>query len=452
MTALSLCIVVAGALSCQVTSANVPSNRCHAYIYNERYQHSALGQTVVVHAKVADSAIICLRINNVFGLANEGQFAVKRQRRPARKLAAASARVKTPGSGTKPNGGSQTTNGGTQTISDVALRAGVSIKTVSRVINRETGVREATAQRVQQAIRELNYRPNISARSLASPRAYLFALLYDNPSDHYIVNVQDGALSACEQARYGLLLQPCNVGNSRIVDVVFSMIAERRPGGLLLTPPVCDHTELLAALDTDGIDYVCIAPSNEQRGKPFVAVDDRSAGRELTNFLIAHGHRHIAFIKGHPLHGAAARRLTGFLDAHHEHKLPVNEQLIANGMFSFESGVECGRRLLRLPNRPTAVFAGNDDMAAGVLYAAHEMGLEVPRQLSVAGYDDTPIARYVFPNLTTIRQPIRAMAQGAVECLVNAIRARTQPLVAGSQSQRFPFELIVRDSVAPYRP
>jgi LacI family transcriptional regulator len=364
---------------------------------------------------------------------------VKKQRHVTRTPATASARVATP-------------TVGAPTIDDVAARAGVSIKTVSRVVNREDGVRKTTAAHVHKAIRELNYRPNMSARNLASSRAFLFALLYDDVSDHYLVNVQEGALSACERFRYGLLLKRCEVSSAGVVNAVFSMLSERRLGGLVLVPPVCDHVELLAALDADGIDYVSVAPMDEARGKPFVAVDDRLAGRDATNFLIAQGHRRIAFIQGLAQHGAAARRLDGYIDAHHEHGLEVDEQLIANGNFRFESGVECSRRLLRYARRPTAVFAANDDMAAGVLYAAHELGLAVPQQLSVIGYDDIPIARYLFPNLTTIRQPVRALGHGAIECLVNAIRARTQPLVEAPQSQRFPYELIVRDSVAPYRP
>lgn len=338
---------------------------------------------------------------------------------------------------------------GAHTIEDVAARAGVSIKTVSRVVNREPNVRADTAQRVLQAIRELNYRPNFSARNLASTRAYLIAVLYDNPSDNYIASVLAGVLAACEEAHYGVLLRPCDVTSPRLIEHVHETVAQRRASGLVLTPPLCDHETLLRTLDADGTDYVSIAPFDENRGKPFVAVDDRRASRDLTEHLLSRGHRRIGFIKGHPLHRAASRRLLGYLDAHREYGIDVDERLIASGMFSFESGVESGRRLLHLPARPTAIFASNDDMAAGVLHVAHEMGLDVPGQLSVAGYDDTPIARYVYPSLTTVRQPIRAMAQGAVECLVRSIRQRGGPADEGSLTRRFDYELVIRDSVAP---
>jgi LacI family transcriptional regulator len=335
------------------------------------------------------------------------------------------------------------------TIDDVAARAGVSIKTVSRVVNREPGVREETQRDVLRAIRELNYRPNLSARNLASAHAYLIAVLYDNPSDSYVVGVLEGVLAACEAAGYGVLLQPCDITRPRLIEQVHELAAHRRVSGVVLTPPLCDHAALLHSLDADGLDYVSIAPFDEERGKPFVSVDDRRASRDLTEYLLGRGHRRIGFIKGHPLHGAASRRLAGYLDAHQEHGLTVDQRLIVAGMFSFQSGVECGRRLLHLPELPTAIFASNDDMAAGVLHVAYEMGLEVPAQLSVAGYDDSPIARYVYPSLTSVRQPIRAMAQGAVECLIRSIRHRLGQAPEGPITQRFEYELVIRESVAP---
>lgn len=336
-----------------------------------------------------------------------------------------------------------------QTIHDVAARAGVSIKTVSRVINREPNVRDETARRVQEVIHKLKYQPNPAARNLASQQAYLIDVLYDNPSDNYMVSVLEGVLSACESAHYGVLLTPFDAASPRLIDQVHETVSQHRVSGLVLTPPLCDHEALLKSLDANSTVYVSIGPKNDHCDNPFVAVDDRCAGHDLTEYLLGQGHRRIGFIKSHPLHGAAARRLQGYLDAHQEHGVPVDKRLIASGTFSFESGVESGRRLLHLRQRPTAIFASNDDMAAGVLHAAHEMGLQVPAQLSVAGYDDTPIARYVYPSLTTVRQPIRAMAQGAVECLIRSIRRRSGLAADGPITQRFEYELVIRDSVAP---
>lgn len=341
----------------------------------------------------------------------------------------------------------------TPTIDDVATRAGVSIKTVSRVINREANVRAETSTRVQRAVRELNYRPNPAARNLASPRAYLVNVLYDNPSDNYMASVMHGVLAACEAAHYGVLLTSFEANQPRLIEHVREVVAQHRASGLVLTPPLCDHAGLIDALDEDSIDYVCIAPRDEKRVRSFVAIDDRRAGHDLTEYLLGKGHRRIGFIKGHPTHGAASRRLLGYLDAHEEHGIEADPRLAVNGLFSFESGEEAGRRLLHMSDRPTAIFASNDDMAAGVLHAAHEAGLIVPAQLSVAGFDDTPIARYVFPGLTTIRQPIRAMAQGAVECLVHSMRRRSSRHSEGPLIQRFDYELVIRNSVGmPARP
>ncbi len=336
-----------------------------------------------------------------------------------------------------------------RTIDDVAACAGVSIKTVSRVINREANVRPETARRVHEAIRELRYRPNPAARNLASPQAYLINVLYDNPSDSYMVAVIGGVLAACEIVHYGMLLTHCDMTSPRLLDHVDETVAQYRASGLVLTPPLCDHAPLVEYLDAEGIDYVSIDPRDERQDRPFVAIDDRRAGRELTDHLLGHGHRRIGFIKGHPLHGAAARRLDGYRDAHRERDVAVDERLIADGMFSFDSGIECARQLLHRRERPTAIFAGNDDMAAGVLHVAQEMGIDVPSALSVAGFDDTPIARYVYPSLTTIRQPIRAMAQGAVDCLIRYIRRRNGMAAEGPIAQRFEYKLVIRHSVAP---
>jgi LacI family transcriptional regulator len=319
---------------------------------------------------------------------------------------------------------------------------------VSRVINREANVRPETARRVLEAIRELRYRPNPAARNLASPQAYLVNVLYDNPSDSYMVGVLNGVLAACEMAHYGMLLTHCDVTSPRLLDHVHETVAQHRASGLVLTPPLCDHGLLLAALDADGVDYVSIDPRDQREDRPFVAIDDRRAGHELTDYLLGRGHRRIGFIRGHPLHGAAARRFDGFCDAHREHGVALDERLVVGGLFSFESGIECGRQLLHRSQRPTAIFASNDDMAAGVLHVAQEMGIEVPTRLSVAGFDDTPVARYVYPSLTTIRQPIRAMAQGAVDCLIRHIRRRPGAAPEGPASQRFEYELVIRHSVA----
>lgn len=337
------------------------------------------------------------------------------------------------------------------TIHDVAERAGVSIKTVSRVINREPNVRETKTRRVQQAIVELDYRPNFSARNLAGRKAYLIALIYDNPSDSYLIGIQDGALRSCRQLGYSLLLQPCTYDHIGLIDELLSLVRERRPAGLVLTPPICDLSALLDALDGNDVDYVCVGSIDEKRSGPVTRADDQRGAYDLTSYLLNLGHQRIAFIQGHPAHLSAQTRIDGFLQAHREHGIEPDRKLITQGMFTFESGVESARVLLALRNRPTAIFAANDDMAAGVLHVSHEMGISVPAELSVAGFDDTPIASRVWPSLTTVRQPIKAMAGVAVNALVSFIAERAHGKPKARLVEVLRNELIIRASTAAPR-
>jgi LacI family transcriptional regulator len=333
-------------------------------------------------------------------------------------------------------------SGEVATIHDVAERAGLSIKTVSRVVNRESNVRAETMRRVQQAINELNYRPNFSARNLAGRRAYLIVLVYDNPGDSYLVRAQDGALHACQQLGFSLVLHPAAFDSPRLVEDVMALVRERRPTGLLLTPPVSDVAALLDALDAADQDYGRLSALDTMRPGPLVTIDDHAAARDLVSYLFDLGHRRIAFIRGHAAHRSANTRYEGFMDAHAARELEVDPRLVLTGAFSFESGRECGRILLSRVERPTAVFAANDEMAAGVLHVARQLGLDVPAQLSVAGFDDNPLSRYVYPTLTTVRQPVRAMAEVCVRGLVDAARAgRREPL-----QHCLAHEIIVRDS------
>ncbi len=338
---------------------------------------------------------------------------------------------------------------GVTTIHDVAERAGVSIKTVSRVVNREPNVRPEMMQRVQQVIDELNYRPNFSARNLAGRKAYLIALLYDNPSDSYLIGVQEGALRSCKKLGYSLLLQPCRYDLPSFIGEVEAMVRERRPYGLVLTPPVSDVQALHEVLDANNVDYVCTGSVDRHAQFPIVRADDFQGAYDLTRYLLDLGHRSIGFIQSHPAHVSARARVDGFLRAHQDFDVSVDEHFIVQGMNTFDSGVECARRLLTQLKRPTAIFAANDDMAAGVLHVAHDMGISVPAQLSVAGFDDVPLARCVWPSLTTVRQPIKEMAELAIEVLINVAAERARGVQSERRVELLSNELIIRDSTAP---
>jgi LacI family transcriptional regulator len=344
----------------------------------------------------------------------------------------------------------QSTVPGAATIRDVAERAGVSIKTVSRVINGEPYVSATTAARVQSAAKALSYRPRLSARSLAGQRSREIALWHGvigSGISTYYTTTENRFVSACREADFGPILDPLDPHSPRLIEQAMASLGERRPAGVIMTPPLSDNEELLAHLDDRGIDFVCVSPVRETADRSFATTDDFAAGREMTEHLIGLGHRRIAFVTGLPDHGATARRMEGFLAAHREHDIPVDSELVVPGRQSFESGASAGRMLLTLPEPPTAIFAANDDMAVGVVHVAHDMNIRIPEEISIAGFDDTPIARYIYPCISTVRQPIGEMIGAAVSYLVEHVRDKDgtppEPLAA-----RFPCSLVIRDSTA----
>ena len=307
-------------------------------------------------------------------------------------------------------------------ITDVAKCAGVSIKTVSRVINREEHVRVDTRERVEEAIATLNYRPNPSARSLAGKRAFVIGLLYDSPSGNYVVDIQRGALRVCQREHYELLIHPSGLQSSDLVAEVSHLLRQSKVDGFLLTPPLSDHERLLAMLRASDARFVRIAPGDHAETARSVFTNDRESCRMMTEYLVSLGHRSLAFIVGHPDHKAVGERYRGYLDGLKAAGVPFDERLVKQGFNTFQSGVECGLELLRQVDRPSVVFASNDDMAVGVMRAARQSGIRIPEELSVVGFDDIPMACQICPALTTIRQPVEAMAMKGAEMLLGQLR------------------------------
>jgi len=334
------------------------------------------------------------------------------------------------------------------TISDVAEIAGVSIKTVSRVFNEEPNVREETRQRVLQVVADLDYHPNIAARSLAGRKSFLIGLLYDNPCANYILGLQSGSLDRLRGDKWRLLVVPCEDSALMGGKSTVSMVRAAGVGGVILTSPICDNAEIVNELLAARIPMVRIAPADSigaNQVAPSVGMDDRSAAAEITRHLIEQGHRRIGIILGDPTHSSNNERWTGFRRAMDEAGLELDPSLIGHGLYTFESGLEAARPLLDRPDRPTAIFAQNDDMAAAAIIAAGELGIAVPSELSVAGFDDSQIASTVWPRITTIRQPIRAMAQAATDALVKIMEGSHRVL----EHRVMPYELIVRGSTGP---
>lgn len=317
------------------------------------------------------------------------------------------------------------------------------MKTVSRVLNNEPNVAVKTRERVLAVASELHYSPNLAARGLASSKSYLIALLYDNPSPYYIANIQKGAIDACRESGYHLVVEPINMSGTNVSQEM-ERILERLPvDGVIVTPPLSDSLEIKSIFERLKISYVPVAPSTEPEGVSSVKMDDIQAAYEMTEFLISKGHTKIGFIKGHSEHSATSLRYQGFIEAMKSAELAIEASYVTEGDFSFKSGVDAAEHLLGLVNRPTAIFASNDDMAAGVVSVANRMGISVPDKLSVGGFDDTPLAQILWPQLTTIKQPIYEMGFHAVSLLINPPKGEDQ-----LQSYSLDHKLIIRDSTA----
>jgi LacI family transcriptional regulator len=337
------------------------------------------------------------------------------------------------------------------TIDDVAELAGVSIKTVSRVVNQEPNVREATRKKVEAAIAKLNYQPNKAARSLASHHSHLIGLIYDDPSYYeipsagYVIRMQQGALSACHASKYELLIHPCQYRKKDIGKEIKTLIEQVRPDGIVLAAPLSNMPKIVRAIEATGTPLVRLSPGTANGRQLTVVTNDREISAEMTRYLASLGHTRIAFITGHPSAKAVGNRYLGYRDGLEQSGLKFSEQLVAAGDNSIGSGEECAMQLLERKNRPTAIFAANDDMAAGVIRVADRLGIKVPDELSVAGYDDISLARQVYPALTTINQPLSAMAERAALALIASVRDK-RPLMG---TEIVPGTIQIRESTGP---
>lgn len=331
------------------------------------------------------------------------------------------------------------------TIDDVARAAGVSIKTVSRVLNRAPNVREATRDKVRAAAETLNYQPNLSARQLASKRTFLIGMLYEDPNPNnendYVTTVQAGSLQACREYGYKLLINPSRAESHGLIDEVVGL--SRQVDGLIVLEPLSDLPSLNQLILES--DIPCVRVSQRSfHGLPWISVGDADAADEMTEHLLQLGHRRIGFIMGLSDHGQSHDRLVGYRRALERQDVPFDHRLVTQGRFDYESGYSCARSLLASNLNPTAIFASNDLMATGVISAAHELGIDVPRELSVAGFDDSPMARHAWPPLTTVRQPIAEVARLATDELMKRLQGRSE----GGSHHCLRAELVVRASTA----
>ncbi|MEP6343844.1 MAG: LacI family DNA-binding transcriptional regulator [Maricaulaceae bacterium] len=335
--------------------------------------------------------------------------------------------------------------GNPPTIIDVANEAGVSMKTVSRVINNEVRVKEKTRERVQSAIKRLGYQRNVFARGLRADRSLVLGLLYETSQGDYPADVLQGALSECRKKGYHLVVETLHGPNKRQQAARF--LSQTRLDGVLMTPPVCDNASVLKAFKEFDTPYVRISPQKPRKNECYIGIDDFAAAKEVIDHLIGLGHRRIGFIKGLDGHRAAGERFSGYCSALEDIGIQRDDSLIVSGNFNFESGVEGAKTLLATEYPPTAIFAANDAAAAGVLSYAHSAGVSIPGDLSVCGFDGGAISRMIWPSLTTIHQPIFLLGESAVSLLIDnneEVKKCNEPVI-------LPHKLIISESTAPLR-
>ena len=328
------------------------------------------------------------------------------------------------------------------TIIDVAKQAGVSPMTVSRVINGDPGVREETRVLVNATIRELNYTPNLSARSLVTSRELRIGVIYANPSAAFMSGFLAGVFEEASARAAQLILLKGKHGGVPTHAEIEQLIASGI-GGVILTPPLGESGAVRQILRDAGLPLAVVA--GRVADAISVGIDDRRAAHDMTRHLIALGHRRLGFIVGNPDQTASAERLAGFSEAAREAGV---ETCVAQGDFSYASGLVAGERLLDSAAPPSAIFASNDDMAAAVVSVAHRRHLDVPRDLTVAGMDDSIAATTLWPPLTTIRQPVQELAGEALRLLIDEMRA-AQGKGPRCVARVLDHVLVERESTAP---
>lgn len=328
------------------------------------------------------------------------------------------------------------------TIRDIAGKAGVSVKTVSRIINNEPMVGSETRTRVLAVMQDLEYVPNIMAQRLARGRSMVIGLLIHNSTWAYLSDVLEASLEVARQRGYGIMTRLVDVNKPADHEELLRMVAQQRAEGFLFTPPCDNLPELLESLQKRNVPFVRLTPHDRRLPQPQVSANDYQGARDMTEHLLSLGHRRVGFIMGNPDHQASHDRLAGFRDTLLAHDLTLDPALVRQGDWQFNSGVVGGRELLEMDPRPTAIFASNDDMAAGVLSTAHRMKISVPEALSVAGFDDVPLAEQVWPPLTTVRQPIHQIAKLATSLLIDLLEGKT----LSALHHELPTELVLRES------
>jgi LacI family transcriptional regulator len=329
------------------------------------------------------------------------------------------------------------------TIKDIARASGYSIKTVSRVINRQTTVAPDIREKIEAVIAKFDYQPNIWARALRSSRSHLIALFSSDPIVAYVNRIQVAAAAACQKAGYHLIFE-VTPPERNVAKTIKDIVETVHLDGALLVPPVSDSLPFMKAMLGTKVPFVRISPYENLEIASYVHIDDAKVAYDMASYLIELGHRHIGFVGGPKGHTAAGQRHRGFVAAMNDHGIAIRPEWMVPGQFDVQSGMQAGEALLSGRVRPTAILASTDDSAIGVLAVAYSKGIAVPRNLSIVGIDDAPIASSFWPKLTTIRQPVADLGRVATEMLIREIEVPGE-----RQIEQLDCEIIVRESAGP---
>jgi LacI family transcriptional regulator len=341
------------------------------------------------------------------------------------------------------------------TIKHVAADAGVSLQTVSRVINKELGVRQEMVARVQEAIDRLGYVPSIAAQRMGGSRSYLIVALNDRErtiadwrareGTDWVDQMLLGGMLTCAEHGYRMIVELVDTHSDHIVRELMAAIAALQPDGVILTPPHSENPLIVALLEAQGISFARIGSLRAGPGFA-LTMDDERAARIATEHLIALGHLRVGFIAGSSEYELSGWRIDGWRAAMAAAGLGT-DGLLARGDFGYGSGRAAAIALLDADDAPTAIIASNDQMALATLELCRERGIAVPRDLSLISFDNTPIVRFTHPPLTAIDQPIAEVAARAVELIIANLAKKDVP----PQPTVVPAGLVLRHSTAAPR-
>lgn len=331
------------------------------------------------------------------------------------------------------------------TLQKIADLSGFSITTVSRALAGYSDVNETTRQKIRQLADELGYVPSQIGRNLQSQKSNIIGIIFpldEDFSNSFFMELIAGLTQSLAKHHYDLLISVKQPGSQEIEDYQ-RLVVSSRVDGIIIARTLIDDPRI-KYLQEQGFPFV-VSGHDESANYPFIDVDGFEGFYKLAQHFIELGHRDIAIINGSDRFAFAHRRFAGYKQALSDHGLSLREDYIAEGNLTKGDGVECTRRLLELPQRPTAIIACNDMMALGAMQVARQRGLVIGRDISIGGFDDIPLAAVADPPLTTIRQPIQEIGRQLVDMLIALIDRKT----VDTTQQLIEPELVVRESSGP---